>query len=150
MGNELLFREAEENDLAFLVMAERLCFPPDAWTESLLRAHMDSPVGKTFLLEKGGDPVAYLLASVILPEGEVLRIATLPHHRQGGYAKALLARFLETVPLCFLEVRESNTPARRLYEALGFIKTGTRAHYYQNPTEDACLYKKDNDTHNRL
>ena len=38
----------------------------------------------------------------------------------------------------------------QIYEALGFIKTGTRAHYYQNPTEDACLYKKDNDTHNRL
>ncbi len=150
MKNALACREAESADLPLLVEAESLCFPSDAWSEALLRSHMDSPVGKSLILEADGCPVAYLLASVIWPEGEVLRIATLPSHRRGGYAKALLTHFLEALPVCFLEVRASNVAARLLYESLGFVLTGTRACYYQNPTEDACLYKKDNDTHIRL
>ena len=42
--------------------------------------------------------------------------------------------------LVFLEVRESNTPARRFYEKLGFQKTGRRKAYYSNPSEDSILY----------
>ena len=150
MKPALLCREATKADLPFLVKAEALCFPSDAWSEPLLRAHLESAVGKAALLEVDGEPVAYLLSTVIPPEGEVLRIATLPLYRKSGYAKTLLSAFLETLPLCFLEVRESNTPARLLYESLGFVLTGKRPSYYQNPTEDACLYKKDDDTHIRL
>ena len=40
----------------------------------------------------------------------------------------------------FLEVRESNQPARRLYEKHGFREIGRRRRYYQNPLEDAILY----------
>jgi ribosomal-protein-alanine N-acetyltransferase len=43
----------------------------------------------------------------------------------------------------FLEVRESNLPARRLYEKHGFHETGRRRGYYQNPAEDAILYVRD-------
>jgi ribosomal-protein-alanine N-acetyltransferase len=38
-----------------------------------------------------------------------------------------------------LEVRASNTGARRLYERLGFAVTGTRRNYYTNPVEDAQI-----------
>ena len=150
MSPSLICREATKADLSFLVKAEALAFPSDAGSESLLCAHLESSVGRATLLEVDGECVAYLLSTVIPPEGEVLRIATLPAHRKNGYAKILLSAFLEDLPLCFLEVRESNTPARLLYESLGFVLTGKRPSYYQNPTEDACLYKKDDDTHIRL
>lgn len=42
----------------------------------------------------------------------------------------------------FLEVRESNVPARRLYEKHGFRETARRRNYYQNPPEDAILYAR--------
>ena len=42
----------------------------------------------------------------------------------------------------FLEVRESNSAARSLYEKLGFQQTGRRKSYYANPIEDAILYSK--------
>jgi len=42
----------------------------------------------------------------------------------------------------FLEVRASNTAARRLYENLGFKEAGCRKGYYTNPNEDAVLYSK--------
>jgi ribosomal-protein-alanine N-acetyltransferase len=41
----------------------------------------------------------------------------------------------------FLEVRESNTAARTLYERAGFEQSGRRESYYTNPPEDAILYR---------
>jgi ribosomal-protein-alanine N-acetyltransferase len=42
----------------------------------------------------------------------------------------------------FLEVRESNLAARRLYENLQFVETGRRKAYYREPEEDAILYRR--------
>lgn len=38
-----------------------------------------------------------------------------------------------------LEVRRSNEPAIRLYEARGFQKVGVRPGYYEKPAEDAII-----------
>jgi ribosomal-protein-alanine N-acetyltransferase len=40
-----------------------------------------------------------------------------------------------------LEVRESNAPALRLYEACGFVVAGRRPGYYADPAEDAVLMR---------
>src|SRR5699024_9744660 len=46
-----------------------------------------------------------------------------------------------------LEVRESNTTARRLYQRLGFREDGLRKNYYTEPVEAAALMTKtDNDS----
>ena len=42
----------------------------------------------------------------------------------------------------FLEVRESNIAARKLYEKAGFEPTGRRKSYYTDPLEDALLYRR--------
>ncbi|MEF9438046.1 MAG: GNAT family N-acetyltransferase [Candidatus Mariimomonas ferrooxydans] len=41
--------------------------------------------------------------------------------------------------LILLEVRESNTPAIKLYEKSGFKTIGKRAGYYHKPNEDAVI-----------
>lgn len=41
-----------------------------------------------------------------------------------------------------LEVRESNAPALRLYEACGFVVAGRRPGYYADPQEDAVLMRR--------
>ena len=41
-----------------------------------------------------------------------------------------------------LEVRESNTDARKLYENYGFIQEAVRKNYYENPVENACIMWK--------
>jgi ribosomal-protein-alanine N-acetyltransferase len=41
----------------------------------------------------------------------------------------------------WLEVRESNEAARRLYAACGFAVTGRRRGYYADPAEDALLMR---------
>jgi ribosomal-protein-alanine N-acetyltransferase len=55
---------------------------------------------------------------------------------------ALLAAARETnSSSVFLEVRESNAPARNLYEKAGFEQTGRRKSYYADPAENAILYR---------
>ena len=46
-----------------------------------------------------------------------------------------------------LEVRESNLPAIRLYEKLGFQVVGRRKNYYREEHEDALLMTVEFDDH---
>lgn len=78
-------------------------------------------------------------------ETHLTNIAVLPELRRKKIAQALLeAVFAEAVAVdsdaVFLEVRESNTAARRLYEGHGFVELYTRKAYYNNPREDAIVY----------
>ena len=73
-------------------------------------------------------------------EGYVTNIATLPAYRRQGIAKALIKTAMQNeMEFITLEVRESNIPAFRLYEKLGFSEVGRRPNYYSNPVEDAIL-----------
>ena len=91
--------------------------------------------------------LGFLVARHLAPEWELENIVVAPEARKKGIGTRLLTEWLsraletnsETV---FLEVRESNTTARQLYEALGFQETGRRKDYYSGPTEDAILYRK--------
>jgi ribosomal-protein-alanine N-acetyltransferase len=41
-----------------------------------------------------------------------------------------------------LEVRPSNMPAIKLYEAFGFERLAVRKGYYRNPSEDCLVMRK--------
>jgi ribosomal-protein-alanine N-acetyltransferase len=41
----------------------------------------------------------------------------------------------------FLEVRESNLAAQKLYQSCGFEQYSRRKAYYSDPAEDALLYR---------
>jgi ribosomal-protein-alanine N-acetyltransferase len=41
----------------------------------------------------------------------------------------------------YLEVRESNDAARRLYASRGFLEIGRRRGYYRRPAEDAIVLR---------
>lgn len=84
---------------------------------------------------------AYLAAMVVPPEAEVLYIATAPEDRRQGCAEALFAELGTFARDVYLEVREENTPARALYEHLGFRQIGRRPSYY-GPLTDALIYAK--------
>jgi len=77
--------------------------------------------------------------STAVREREVLNIAVAPEFRRRGVASALI-RSLDNSEI-FLEVRESNTPARNLYRKLGFIDIGRRPDYYENPPEAAVVMR---------
>jgi ribosomal-protein-alanine N-acetyltransferase len=75
-------------------------------------------------------------------EWEVLNMAVAPDRRRRGVAKALLERFLKKVSgAVFLEVRESNGVARKLYKSLGFQELAIRKGYNETPPEAAVVMK---------
>ncbi|WP_157271964.1 ribosomal protein S18-alanine N-acetyltransferase [Azohydromonas aeria] len=95
----------------------------------------------------GGVPVGYYVAMAGVDEVHLLNITVAPAARRRGYARFMLDALvrqchLMEAPSLWLEVRESNTGARRLYERYGFAQVGRRRGYYPAPggrREDALL-----------
>jgi ribosomal-protein-alanine N-acetyltransferase len=73
-------------------------------------------------------------------EAEIVDLTVEPAHHRKGVASALLRAFLAgRQGRVFLEVRPSNSAARRLYERFGFREVGRRPAYYRSPLEDAII-----------
>lgn len=79
-------------------------------------------------------------------EGHILNLAIQAEERRRGKGKMLLSHIVDhlkanSIRVCRLEVRESNIPARGLYESSGFVASGEIRGYYFD--EDAIVYTMD-------
>ncbi len=78
-------------------------------------------------------------------EWEIENVVVSPAHRRRGTGRELVRMVMRLAAAAgaavLLEVRESNTAARQLYEKLGFVEAGRRTAYYSDPAEDALLLK---------
>lgn len=88
----------------------------------------------------------FLVARHVVEEWELENIVIATALRGRGFGSLLVQQFLARARVSqaqaiFLEVRESNTAARRLYEKFGFVESGVRRAYYSSPTEDAITYE---------
>ena len=120
---------------------EKACLST-AWTEEQIRTR--SPETVYLMAFEDGVPAGILSASLSLYDGELLNLAVLREQRGKGIAQALLDALdakMKDLPELFLEVAESNLPARRLYEKNGFSVVGRRKGFYGG--EDALLMKKE-------
>jgi ribosomal-protein-alanine N-acetyltransferase len=88
--------------------------------------------------------VGFLVSRETAPgEREILNLAVDAAYRRSGVARRLLARELErSSQTWFLEVRESNLAAQALYATFGFVPSGTRRDYYENPRENAITMRR--------
>ena len=138
-------RRMKTDDIENVTELERLCFSVP-WSERLLSEALESPVNICFVLEGCGRVIAYGIFQMLAGEGEILRIGVLPSERRKG----LGSKVLEAMEGCarasqgeciFLEVREGNQGARKLYKSWGFEELGIRKNYYQNPRENAILMR---------
>lgn len=124
---------------------ERDAFSDDAWSEDALRELVEND-GVLVLTEPGLPCLAYAAFRTVLDEAELLRVAVRQEARRRGLARRILQRGIEIlaergVVICHLEVRDDNTPALRLYEALGFGRVGRRPSYYAGGCDAALLSK---------
>jgi ribosomal-protein-alanine N-acetyltransferase len=74
-------------------------------------------------------------------------MAVAEEYRRKGIAAKLMEELLKRghekgVTIFFLEVRESNTAARTLYENAGFSQIGIRKRFYERPVENAIVMSK--------
>lgn len=87
----------------------------------------------------------FLVARAVDREWEIENVVVGVEFLRRGIASELMRTLIqraetEAVSAIFLEVRESNLPARRLYEKHGFREVGRRRAYYTDPVEDSILY----------
>jgi ribosomal-protein-alanine N-acetyltransferase len=89
---------------------------------------------------------AFLVAHRVDKEWELENIVVAEESRRQGVGTRLLFEFIEQAltggaAAIFLEVRQSNQPARAFYRRAGFVEIGLRKGYYVSPPEDAILYR---------
>ena len=140
-------RRSKPDDVTAICQMEMNIFS-DPWGEKDIFSYICSERGMCFTALEDGEPIAYIIGSKIPPEAEIYRIAVREDKRQRGIGYRLLSYALKTergsgVETVFLEVRESNLPARALYRAYGFTEISIRKNYYQNPVENAVIMIKD-------
>jgi ribosomal-protein-alanine N-acetyltransferase len=105
-----------------------------------------TPRGVALVSDEQSVVHSFLIGRALDGEWELENIVVSNSRRRQGIGKMLLDEFLaaaktEGAKAVFLEVRESNFAARRLYESCGFAENGRRQRYYAEPAEDAILYR---------
>lgn len=93
--------------------------------------------------------VGHAVMSVAVGEAHLLNICIAPQWQGRGLGRLMLRRMYRVAgennaDTVFLEVRDSNLGARRLYENEGFVEIGQRRGYYpaKRGREDAIVYAR--------
>lgn len=99
---------------------------------------------KVFAVNRCGKVAGFLIFSSVLDEAEIIEVAVAENLRRAGIASGLMNEIFDWckkngIGRIFLEVRESNFPARAYYKKFGFSEDGLRKNYYRNPVENAVL-----------
>jgi [ribosomal protein S18]-alanine N-acetyltransferase len=106
----------------------------------------ETPTRLVLILEEDSGVQGFITGRVLDEEWEIENVVVAGPARRRGFGTRLLGEFLElararAAKAIFLEVRESNLAARKLYEKRAFVESGRRNRYYREPEEDAIAYR---------
>ena len=137
-------RSAVLDDVPVLLAIEREAASAAHWTREEYGRLVES--GIVLVAEEAGNVSGFVCAKDIAGVWEIENMVVAEQGRRRGIGGGLLDELLRRArndggAAVWLEVRESNQPARRLYEKHGFRETGCRRRYYGDPAEDAVLYE---------
>jgi ribosomal-protein-alanine N-acetyltransferase len=143
----LTITAASEADVLAIGAIEQAAFS-DPWSSESFREALGHPSVYFACARRGGGAVAgYVVAWFVADEGEIANLAVSPTDWGQGVGRALLDAALEEATRrrtanVYLEVRDSNERARRLYRSRGFEAVGRRRGYYRRPDEDAIVLRR--------
>ena len=106
---------------------------PRPWSAGEIAVLLSSPLW--FVVS---EPQGFAMGRVVAGEAELLTIAVDPMAQGQGIGARLMRAFLGELQQrgaesVFLEVADTNAPARALYARAGFAVTGRRRGYYHAP-----------------
>ena len=137
-------RPLYRSDLPFLVSARETF--SDAWDENMINSAFRAGNFYGFIAEDGA-PKGFITYSVNTDAADLQDLFVIEDYRKTGAGNALIAAFISDardrgVKKLFLEVRETNAAAIRLYEKAGFTRISVRKKYYRDG-ENALIYIKE-------
>lgn len=132
MTDAISFRPMTEADLDAVLKIEYAAFS-HPWTRGIFADGLKSY--DCWLMFEGSQQVGHGVIQIILDEAHLLNITVKPESQGRGLGLRLLEHLMARANAlgareCFLEVRESNQSAYRLYERFGFNEIGRRRGYY--------------------
>ncbi len=140
-------RQWKYTDIKKIAEFEEKQMFPDRWTYNQLAESFLNDKFKGFLLETDdGEIIGTIALNFGLDEADLVNVLVAARLRKTGLATLLMRTVLdecEKIELnkLFLEVRESNVPAIRLYEKFGFERISKRNNYYGDG-ENAIVMRK--------
>ncbi|HLA40413.1 MAG TPA: ribosomal protein S18-alanine N-acetyltransferase, partial [Candidatus Glassbacteria bacterium] len=139
----------ETGDLAAVLDIAAASPEAATWSREAYETLLANPARDScWVAEQQGRVVGFICYRVLISEAELLNLAMLPEFRRQRVGAGLLEVALHKAAEAgaakmFLEVRESNAAALRLYEGFGFSRCGRREGYYANPPADALILVRD-------
>ncbi len=144
----IVVRSAVPEDIERVLAIARQSSPAAQWPEKEYHGALAPQAEQRRLVLVIGDDdqvQGFIIGRLADDQWEIENLAVDRREQRRGLGRELLREFLDRSrprgSAVFLEVRESNVPARRLYEGLGFVETGRRKTYYRAPEEDAIVLK---------
>ena len=143
MSAVIEIRRAELTDIPRLCELENECFSLP-WSAKSFEDFFANGCSVCLVAETEGVVCGYVGMNLILGEGEITNLAVCGAFRRRGVGELLISELCRTdgIKRILLDVRVSNTAARRLYEKCGFTEDGIRRGFYSKPREDAVLMSR--------
>lgn len=151
--HELVIRRMTVSDLPQVSEIDVLSFSLP-WPASSFKYELErNSASRCWVVEGQVDAGSRRIAAMavvwfIIDEVHIATIAVHPDFRQMKIGQQLLAHVIDSAAgegalHAFLEVRERNQAARKMYQKFGFVEVGVRPRYYSDTGEDAILMNLD-------
>ncbi len=145
---KLIIRKMQPEDVPAIAALEAACFS-EPWSEQAFLDALKQPEALMMTaIGMGNNSIGYCGIYLSADEGEITNVAVRPDYRKQGIADAILTEVLSEAwkrgaQTIYLEVRQRNIPAQKLYEKHGFVSCGIRKNFYRKPTEHAIVMSCD-------
>jgi ribosomal-protein-alanine N-acetyltransferase len=131
--------DASTKDLDQLYEIETECFKREAFTKKQIAELLIDYNSISLLARYNGKTVGFIIGRINVEEkavlGHILTLDVLPAQRRRGIGRRLLNELesifaQRNISESYLEAREDNVAALRLYERMGYKKIGKLNNYY--------------------
>ena len=142
----MLIRPATAADIPAMMALERHAVTAAHWRATDYEGIFAPDTERVVLVLEEKEVEGFIVARPVGPQWEIENIAVAGVARRRGLGTRLMGELLKQARAAgahevFLEVRESNRAARRLYQKWAFVESGRRKAYYRDRDEDAVLYR---------
>ena len=138
MSNKSIIRKSNPKDLRSIYQIEKDVFDSEHWTYGMIANELVNGIGKaTWVIEEPPNILGYCMSRSFENEVNILNMAIKSSSQGKGVGRYLLEHILSQVPTkssVFLEVKQGNLNAIKLYKSLGFQEINLRSSYYKDGT----------------
>lgn len=119
------------------------------WSKQTFIDELSAENGYYIVAREGDRILGYTGFRHVLDEGHITTLAVHHKFRKKGIGQKLVEQLIngaknKELKKLFLEVRQSNIAAQKIYKKANFKVIDRRREYYQRPVEDAIVMQNEN------